>query len=348
MPPSTLAEDDGLDFSAMDRNMTKMDVAAEKAPFRIGLLLVEGFALMSFASVVEPLRAANLLAGRPLYDVRATPTAGEAAMSSAGTVVPAQGRVGEAPDFDLIMVVAGGDPMAFDDRRAIGWLRRAARAGVTLGGVSGGPIILARAGLMAGRRMTVHWEHAPALAETVPGLMLERTLYVIDRDRVTCAGGTAPMDLMHALIAGHHGAAFARRVSDWFLHTDVRPAAGAQRAGLTERIGTASRPVLDAVAAMESHIGDPLDLGQLARVAGVGPRQLNRLFRDKLGLSTMAFYLRLRLETARNLMRNGPFAVTEVALATGFASSAHFSRAYRTRYGEPPSRLRHQRVRTDA
>jgi AraC family transcriptional regulator, glycine betaine-responsive activator len=335
-----MAGADALDFSRTDGNMTEMDTHAANRPFRIGLLLVEGFALMSFASVVEPLRAANLLAGRTLYALSAIPAAGEAATSSAGTVVPAQGRVGEAPAFDLVMVVAGGDPAAFHDRRAIAWLRRAARTGVTLGGVSGGPVILARAGLMAGRRMTVHWEHAAALAETVPGLMLERTLYVIDRDRVTCAGGTAPMDLMHALIAGHHGAAFARRVSDWFLHTDVRPAAGAQRAGLMERVGTANRAVLDAVTAMESHIGDPLDLGQLARAAGVGPRQLNRLFREKLGLSTMAFYRRLRLETARNLMRNAPLAVTEVALATGFASSAHFSRACRSEYGAPPSRLR--------
>jgi transcriptional regulator GlxA family with amidase domain len=320
--------------------MTGMDRDPQDPPFRIGLLLVEGFALMSFASVVEPLRAANLLAGRTLYVVRAIPAAGELATSSAGALVPAQGRVGEAADYDLILVVAGGDPMAFGEGRAIAWLRHAARTGVTLGGVSGGPVILARAGLMAGRRMTVHWEHAAALAETVPGLLLERTLYVIDRDRVTCAGGTAPLDLMHALIAGHHAAGFARRVSDWFLHTEVRPPGGAQRAGLVERLGTTTRAVVDAVAAMENHIGDPLDLGQLARAAGVGPRQLNRLFREKLGLSTMAYYRQLRLETGRNLLRNAPLAVTDVALATGFATPAHFSRAFRACYGEPPSRVR--------
>jgi AraC family transcriptional regulator, glycine betaine-responsive activator len=91
---------------------------------------------------------------------------------------------------------------------------------------------------------------------------------------------------------------------------------------------------------MENHIGDPLDLGQLARAAGVGPRQLNRLFREKLGLSTMAYYRQLRLETGRNLLRNAPLAVTDVALATGFATPAHFSRAFRARYGEPPSRVR--------
>jgi AraC family transcriptional regulator, glycine betaine-responsive activator len=320
--------------------MTVMDMFRGTQPFRVGLLLVEGFALMSFASVVEPLRAANLLAGRPLYNVRCIPVAGPTARSSAGAIVPADGAVGEPPSFELVMVVAGGDPSAFRDERALAWLRRLARAGVTLGGVSGGPVILAAAGLMEGRRMTVHWEHSAPLSETAPGLMLERTLYIIDRDRVTCAGGTAPMDLMHALIAEHHGVAFARRVSDWFLHTEVRPAGGAQRASLMERVGTDSRAILDAVAAMECHIGDPLDLAQLASAASVGPRQLDRLFRDKLGLSPMAFYRRLRLETARTLMRNAPLAVTEVALATGFASPSHFSRAYRAAYGEPPSKLR--------
>jgi transcriptional regulator GlxA family with amidase domain len=189
---------------------------------------------------------------------------------------------------------------------------------VTLGGVSGGPVVLARAGLMGGRRMTVHWEHAPALAEISPALM----------------------DLMHALIARRHGAGFARRVSDWFLHTDIRPSSGPQRAGRVERWGTANRAVLDAIAAMESHVADPLSLDQLATIAGLSPRHLNRLFRAKLGRSTMGLYRELRLETARNLVRNSSLAMTEIALATGFASSAHFSRAHSACYGLAPSALR--------
>lgn len=309
-------------------------------PFRIGLLLIDGFALMSYASLVEPLRAANLLAGRPLYDLRHIAAAGAAATSSVGALVPAQGRVGETPACDLLLVLAGGDPAAFHDPRVFAWLRRAGRLGVPLGGVSGGPVILARAGLMERRRMTVHWDHAPALAEISPSLMIERSLYVIDRDRVTCAGGTAPMDLMHALIARHHGALFARSVSDWFLHTDIRPSGGPQRAGLVERHGTTNPALLDAIGAMESHIADPLDLGQLARVAGVSQRQLNRLFRDRLGESTMDFYRNLRLEKARALLRGSSLPMTEIALATGFAGSAHFATAYSRRYGAPPSALR--------
>ncbi|RMD88958.1 MAG: GlxA family transcriptional regulator [Alphaproteobacteria bacterium] len=294
---------------------------------------------MSYASTVEPFRAANLLARRELYQILHFST-GAAVPSSGAAVVPVDRLVGEMPDLDLLVVVAGGDPAGFADERVFAWLRRMARRGVMIGGVSGGPVILARAGLMAGRRMTVHWEHAGALAEISPNLLIERSLYVIDRDRVTCAGGTAPMDLMHALIARDHGRAFARLVSDWFMHTDVRPSGGPQRGGLVERVGTTSAPVLAAVQAMEAHVADPLTLGELAQIAGVSTRQLNRLFRERLGASTMGHYRDLRLDTARRLVTQTPLSLTEVAVACGFASSAQFSRAFRRRYGLPPSRLR--------
>ncbi|RKF14236.1 GlxA family transcriptional regulator [Roseovarius spongiae] len=293
---------------------------------------------MSFASLSEPMRAANLLAGRTLYDVRVIGE-GPVASSGAASVTP-HCAMNEAPALDQLFVVAGGDPMQFEDAGVLRWLGRLARAGTLLGGVSGGPVILARAGLMAGRRMTLHWEHAAALAEIAPDLAIERTLYVIERDRVTCAGGTAPLDLMHALIARDHGAVFARAVSDWFMHTEVRPPIGPQRAGLVERVGSHAPALLDAIAAMESHVADPLDLRQLSVLAGVSPRQLGRLFRDELGVSAMSYYRRLRLERAQSLLRNSALSLTEIALATGFANSSHFSRAYSAQFGAPPSAYR--------
>lgn len=324
----------------IDVYVDKMDKSAmPDHPFRIGILPVPGFALMSYACTVEPLRAANLLAGRTLYEV--THFAGETPPRSSGAaVVEPRGRIGETPALDLLLVIAGGDPARFADAAALGWLGRMARLGVPLGGVSGGPVILARAGLMAGRRMTVHWEHAHALYEADPELLIERRLYVIDRDRVTCGGGTAPLDLMHALISEHHGAGFARRVSDWFLYTDIRPSAAPQRAGLVERLGVRSAPLLDAVAAMEDHVGDPLSLAQLALVSGVTARQLNRLFRHKLGRSTMGYYRRLRLEKAQSLLAGAPVPLADVALATGFSSAAHLSRAFSAEFGMPPSAAR--------
>ena len=307
---------------------------------RVGILPIPGFAMMSFAALTEPMRAANLLARRELYEVVTVGSDMTPIQSSGAGMVAPLVEVGETDAFDYLFVVAGGDPTLYNDRSVLNWLTRLARAGVPLGGVSGGPIILARAGLMNGRRMTVHWEHAGALAEISPSLVLERSLYVIDRDRVTCAGGTAPMDLMHVLITQHHGTQFARLVSDWFMHTEIRPSAGPQRSGLVERVGTTVPAILDAVEAMEANVAGPLELSRLAEVAGLSPRQLNRLFHDKLGRSVMRYYRELRLEKAQSLLRNSPLSLTEIALATGFASSAHFSRAYSARFGQPPSAYR--------
>ena len=115
---------------------------------------------------------------------------------------------------------------------------------------------------------------------------------------------------------------------------------GPQRGGLVARVGTTAAPVLDAVEAMESHVADPLSLPQLAVIAGVSPRQLNRLFRDRLRISTMGYYRDLRLDVAQRLMSHSPLSLTEIALATGFANSAHFARVYTARFGEAPSRAR--------
>ncbi len=307
---------------------------------RIGVLPIEGFALMSYASLVEPMRAANLLARRPLYEMINISTSMAPIGSSGAATITPQATISDELKLDYLFVVAGGDPTLYNNRGVINFLARTARSGVQLGGVSGGPIILARAGLMNGRRMTVHWEHVGALAEISPHLLIERSLFVIDRDRVTCAGGTAPIDLMHALIARHHGAPFARLVSDWYLHTEIRPSGDPQRSGLVERVGSNNAAILDAVEAMETHVAELLTLDDLAKIASLSARQLNRLFREKLGRSTMGYYRDLRLDKAQSLLRNSPLSLTEIALATGFASSSHFSRVYSGHFRQPPSRYR--------
>ncbi|MEH6632996.1 MAG: GlxA family transcriptional regulator [Halopseudomonas aestusnigri] len=308
--------------------------------YRIGILLIDGFSLMSYSSVIEPLRAANLLAGEELNQVEHITAAGDQATSSSGAIVKATAKITDEIDYDLVLVVAGGDPTTFVDEKIFQWLRHIARYGARLGGVSGGPVILAAAGLMEGRRMTVHWEHAEALSEISPTLLIERSLYVMDRDRITCAGGIAPLDMMYAVQSEIHGSEFARKVSDWFIHTDIRPSGGPQRSGVVERYSTHNPAIIQTIEAMENHIADPLGLGQLALLACVSSRQLNRLFVDKLGESTMSVYRNLRLEKAHNLLMQTSLSITEVAFATGFSSSAHFSKAFHDKYGSPPSTVR--------
>lgn len=301
------------------------------APFRVGIVPIPGFALMSYACTVEPLRAANLLSRGVLYDIcHFGPLSGCQSSGDAG--VTADFAVGNMPRLDLLLIVAGGDPFAIDDPELFAWLRRMAGQVPQIGGVSGGSVLLAKAGLMTGRRMTVHWEHAAELSERFPDMIIERRLFVVDRDRVTCGGGTAPIDLMHALIARQHGAVFAQLVSDWFLHTDIRAATAPQRALPSSGLGRASIHVREAVQAMENHIADPLSLPQIALMTGVTERHLNRLFQDTFGQSVMDYYRKLRLDVGRRLVASSAMGMAAIAEATGFATASHFSNQYQQEF----------------
>jgi len=305
-------------------------------PQVIAFLLINDFALMSYAAAIEPLRAANLLSRRELYRWRHVSVDGEAAQASNGGRVVADSRVGDAADFDTVMVCAGGNPAVFDDAATFAWLRKLAREGVRLGGVSGGPWILARAGVLRGYRATVHWEHLPAMAEAFPGLDLGRTLYEVDRDRLTCAGGVAALDMMVELIERDHGHALAAAVAEWYLRTELRSGSAAQRLQPRERFGVSNEKLLRALAYMEAHLEEPASKETLAAVAGVSVRQLERLFVGHLGATASEHYLRIRLERARTLLRQTTLSVLETAVACGFVSPSHFARAYRARFGASP------------
>jgi transcriptional regulator GlxA family with amidase domain len=309
-------------------------------PRRIGFLLLRDFALMSCAAAVEPLRAANLLQDRALYDLTFLSVNGGRAAASVGAGFDTVALRDVTAPFDMVFVVAGGNPMGARHVEAWRFLRAQGRRGVALGGISGGAAVLAQAGLMAGRRFTVHWQHYDALREESADYLMERRLFVIDRDRFTCAGGAAPLDMMHALITTHHGAGLATRVADWFIHTRIRDADDPQRTGTAERYRIHDPVLVATVDLMESHIADPLSLDQLAALAGTSPRHLQRQFRMRMGTSLMRFYRDLRLDKARDLLAQTALPVLEVALATGFANGAHFARAFRDRFGQRPSALR--------
>ncbi len=307
---------------------------------RIGFILIDGYALMSTAAAVEPLRAANLLAGRMLYDMRFLAVGGSTARASAGALFETVPLAEAGTDFDLVFVVAGGNPFAVRAPTLDAYLRRLDARRVRLGGISGGAALLALAGVMGGRRFTVHWEHMDALRELSDRFLLERSLFVIDRDRLTCAGGVAPLDMMHALITADHGMALAREVSDWFIHTQVRPSQDPQRAGLVEKYNVHHPSLLAAIELMGSHIADPLGLEHLAELSGLGSRQFQRLFKDRLGTTAMAFYRDLRLAKADDLLRQSPLSILEVGVACGFPNPSHFARLYRARYGISPGEAR--------
>lgn len=308
--------------------------------FRVGFLPIDGFALMAFSSAVEPLRAANTLLDEPFYQIDYFAVDDIASMSSSGVSVDATAVLEDAVNLDMFFIVGGGEFSALQNTKAYEQVRKLAKLGVVLGGVSGGPVTLALAGVMHNRRLTAHWEYATVLQELMPQLIIEHSLFVIDRDRYTCAGGVAPVDMMNAILTKHLGAGFAQSVSDWFIHTEIRPSAGPQRSSLAERYPAATKPVILAIEAMQNHIADPLDLQQLARLSEVSPRQLNRLFSARLGQKTMHFYRNLRLQTAEKLLQQSSMKIIDVAQATGFVSSAHFSASFQKLYAKSPSQSR--------
>ncbi|MBY0613504.1 MAG: GlxA family transcriptional regulator [Beijerinckiaceae bacterium] len=291
---------------------------------------------MAYASTAEPLRAANRLSGRELYRWSHIAIEGSSSRASSGIDIAADHRVGTDAPFDYVIVCAGGDPAAFHHAPTFAWLRQLARRGVRLGGVSGGAYVLARANVLTGYRVTLHWEHAPGFREDYPGLDLRRSLFEIDRDRMTCGGGTAPLDMMHAMIAREHGSELALSVSEWFLQTHVREGGVPQRMPLRERLNIAHGPLLSVLERMEAALEHPLPRAELAREANLSVRQLERLFRLHLGCTIGERYQRLRLDRARLLLRQTSLSVLETALACGFASASHFSRAYNRRFGHPP------------
>ena len=308
-----------------------------ETPRRVGFLLLPGFPLMSYASAVEPLRAANVLAGRVLYEWIHLAVDDAPVAASCGVTITPDRPLEAAGDLDLVLVCAGGNPAAFDHAPTFARLRGLATSGVGIGGMSGGTWVLARAGLLAGRRATIHWEHIPALVEEFPDLALERSLWVVDRDRLTCAGGLAAFDMMVELIARRQGGDLALRVCDWYLHTRTRSGDDAQRPSLAERWRTTNPRLLKVLAVMEERLEEPLSREALAEIAGVTVRQLERLFASRLATTLGDAYLALRLDRARRLLRQTGLSVTEVAIACGFAAAGHFARVYRRRFGVTPS-----------
>lgn len=304
---------------------------------RIAFLLIDGYALLSTASALEPLRAANLFASEkgaePAYEITLLSRSGAAATSSVGAMFETTYFRDVTPEFDLIFVVVGSDQARMSDPSIFTWLRQAHRNGAALGGISGGAVVLAKAGLLDNRRFTVHWHHYDDFKSLSGNWLLERKLFVIDRDRYTCAGGSAPLDMMHAIIARDHGTRFAQRISDWFIQTDIRGAEAPQQASIRSRYGALPRPVEAAVELMESHIADPLDQDQLAALSGLSVRQLQRQFHAGLGRSMMAEYRRIRLETGKDLITTTRLHLSEIAHLTGFATQSHFSDAFRRHFG---------------
>ena len=299
-------------------------------PTTVGFLLIPGFALMSYAAAVEPLRAANQLSGKTLYRWwHAAPGRGPVAASNGVAIIP-DFTPRDAAAAELVFVCAGGNPATFDDPVTFAWLRRLARQGVTIGGISGGPYVLARAGLLDGRRATLHWEHAAAFHEAFPEVDVVPSLFVLDGDRITCSGGVSALDMMVALIARDHGHDLAAAVGEWFLLTHIREGMGPQRMDLRHRLGVSDESLLAVLRAMEANLETPESPRATSR--GLPASRFassNGYFRGRHGGRRSTPTISRFASTAPASFSARPsLPVLDVALATGFGSASQFSRAF--------------------
>ncbi|MBK4217863.1 GlxA family transcriptional regulator [Paracoccus caeni] len=312
-------------------------------PRRFTFLLLNRFTMLSFTAAIEPLRLANRVTGKELYTWRLVAPGGEYAVCSNGTrVVLDAGLDSESPvEHGEIVVVCGGTDIAKETGKStLNWLRRLARSGASMGAVCTGSWVLAEAGLLDGRKATIHWENHDGFAEAFPEVDLYRSVFVHDGNRLTAAGGTSSIDLMLHLIAEEHGDAIAAEVADQMLHTAIRTDQDRQRLSIPTRIGVRHPRLATVIARMEANLEEPISPAQLASDAGMSTRQLERLFRRYLNRSPKRYYMETRLARARNLLMQTEMSIIEVALASGFSSPSHFSKCYRAQYGGTPYRER--------
>ena len=318
---------------------TRSAPPAEK-PRRFVFVLLDNFTLLCFAAAVESLRIANRMAGRKVYEWKIIGEGGDMVYCSAGSGFKLDGDLDELQRDDTVLVCGGIDVQTATTKRVLGWLRREARKGVQMGGLCTAAHTLAKAGLLDGKKATIHWENQDSFGEDFPDVILTKSVFVIDGNRLTTAGGTSSIDLMLKLIADDEGEDLANMVADQLIYSSIRTDQDTQRLSVPTRIGVRHPKLSAVIQMMENNIEEPISPSTLARDVGMSTRQLERLFRRYLNRSPKRYYMELRLQKARNLLMQTDMSVINVALACGFASPSHFSKCYRAHYDTTPYRER--------
>ncbi len=305
------------------------------APVRISVLVTPYFNLAATTAFIDPFRVANYLSGKALYSWSFASLGGGPVAASNGMTVETARATRTAPQFGVVS--SSWTPEAVQGRDMSDLLSAWARGGARMIGLDTGAFVLAGAGLLKGRRATVHYEHIDALAELYPDTQVTEALYEVDGARLTCAGGTACTDLALELVRDAQGAGLANRVARYVFHHTMRGPETTQNPARAEPFGpTAPRAVRRAIDVMEAHLEAPLTVPQVCAAVGVSQRQLGRLFREHVRKSPVQYYRDIRLDRARGLVTQTDLRLSEIAVAAGFSSQVHFARAYHARFGLPP------------
>ena len=310
----------------------------------IAILLLPTFNAMATVALLDPFRAANYLTGEPRYHWQMLSLDGKPVVASNGLQFSDIASYATAPEeFDMVIVSSSWTPERYRDRRIMKWLLRQAQGGATLGGVDTGAFSLAYAGLLDGRRATVHYEHVASFHELFPKVHICEDLYVIDQSSATCCGGIAASDLALELIRIREGIDVANAAARYIFHDRLRAGSEGQFPAHHEPVGySVPEKLRNAIVRMERHLENPLPLGEIAKGVGLSQRHLERLFKAHTGVTAVQYYLHSRLDRARGLVTQTEMPLMSVAVACGFSSQEYFARAYRRHFGLQPSRDRRE------
>jgi len=280
------------------------------------------------------------MSGREVYTWSFVSENAEAVACSNGARIEVDGGLSDLHRDSVIIVASGLDAHEAATKPTLTWLRKQSRIGAKIGAVCTGTLILARAGLLDGKRCTIHWENQAAFREEFLDIEITNRLYEIDGDRFTCAGGAAATDMMLTLIAQDVDPETVGLVADQAIHTPIRGDRDEQRLSVPARIGVRHPKLVSIIQTMEQNLEEPISPSILAQDAQMSTRQLERLFRRYLNRSPKRYYMELRLQKARNLLLQTEMSVINVALACGFTSPSHFSKCYRAHFNRTPYRER--------
>ena len=304
-------------------------------------VLLENFSLLAFSSAIEPLRLANHMSQEKKFFWKLVCVEGPQVTCSNGTIINCGYNLDIPTHRDDVIIICGGTNIKSNiTKKLLGWLRKESRKGLSIGGLCTATQVLATAGLLDNKKCTIHWENRDSFLEDFPEHLLTASVYTIDGNRYTAAGGVASADLILHLIGKEFGADLANSVADQMIHTATRTEKDDQRLSIPTRIGVRHPKLAAVLDLMQRSLEEPDSPSKLASQVGVSTRQLERLFRRYLNRSPKRYYMELRLYKARNLLLQTDMTVINVALACGFSSPSHFSKCYRNHFSNTPYRER--------
>jgi transcriptional regulator GlxA family with amidase domain len=306
----------------------------------VGVLVLPGISMMSLATVLDPLRAANRVSDRPRFRWRLASADGRPVTTTCGIAVAVDERFETGVRTQMLVLVAGFDVHRHARRPFMAHIAAAARAADLVLAVEAGSWLLARAGLLDGVRATTHWEDLEDFAARHPRVRVCPDRYVVDGRWVSAGSASPTFDFLLHLIRRRCGQRTALEVASVFGYDESHLASDAQSPQALRLLDEQEPRLVRAIRVMQQCLDAPVPMSEVARRAGTTRRTLEKLFAARIGESPGRYFLELRLATARRLVLDTGLPLAEVALRTGFASASVFSRAFRRRFGAAPSRLR--------